>query len=191
MVEQFIEATIAGDKQQLKVMLSQGMAIDAKNPTGYTALQHAIWLGNADLIEFLLIHGASVSDKNHQGNTPLHIATWCSYRDRDAVRASLGSVLTILLRYKACPNALNDFGLTPLHHAVYYQFEEAASLLLAFGASPEQKIACMAEKGLSLLPAHWQQFHNAGFKPGMTALDIARLVNNETLVRLLSSGATA
>ena len=177
---EFIEA-VCQENLSLMVQLLAKVDINEQNSEGYTALQHAIWLNKPDLVQWLLDNGACAHSPNHQGNTPLHIATWCSYRDYNATSKAIIPICRLLLNKKASVNVINGFGLTPLHHAIYYNFTDVVKLMLEQDADIDLQIPSIDQSHSKLDRKFWMQFEMAGFKPGINALDIAILKNNQVL----------
>ena len=63
-----------GDLVKLKIMLDQGVDVNAKNNDGDNALLVAAKMGHASATEFLLGKGADVNAKNDYGDTALIFA---------------------------------------------------------------------------------------------------------------------
>ncbi len=105
----------------LTLAKAPGLAVDARNPVGETALMIAALKGDLAVCEALLARGAPV---DHPGWTPLHYA---------ASGSSLPA-LRLLLAHGARVDARAPNGRTPLMMAVLHASEEVVDTLLAAGA---------------------------------------------------------
>jgi ankyrin repeat protein len=122
---------------------------NACSADGFTPLMLASFFGNLDLMELLLAHGARVNEaaRNPLRVQPLHSAV--AHRDY----ARVLEMARLLVGSGADVNAVQEGGLTPLHHAAAHGQIELARLLLEHGADPSAKTADgqspldMAEKG--------------------------------------------
>jgi uncharacterized protein len=58
----------------LKLLLSKGADINARNNSGFTALHYAVISGPPEIVQFLVNEGAKVDALDVSGSTPLHYA---------------------------------------------------------------------------------------------------------------------
>ncbi|XP_049569249.1 ankyrin repeat domain-containing protein 65 isoform X2 [Orcinus orca] len=117
-------AAVAGQSAVLRLLLTHGARVDARDSTGATALGIAADLGRRQDMEVLLEHGADSSLKDRHGRSALHRA------------AAGGHLLAVqlLAAWGADVDARDTLGLTPLHHAARGGHMEVAGHLLARGA---------------------------------------------------------
>ncbi len=69
------QAAFDGDIDQVKLLVSKGADVNAKDMTGYTPLFYAVQSGQKKAAELLIGGGANVNARDGYGNTPLHYAT--------------------------------------------------------------------------------------------------------------------
>jgi len=121
------QAAADGDIEQVKLNLSQGADINAKDNTGRTALHRATYEGHADVVRLLIDRGADVNARNRSQRTPLHSA---------AMKGDKKSI-ELLLSKGADISAKDRRGSTPLFVAMTSTWparKEVAELLVAKGA---------------------------------------------------------
>ena len=114
--------------------ISEGVAIDARNVWGHTALYEAATWHKPQIARLLLNHGADVNVRNNGGSTPLMGAVWPWPEDTEAVET-----LSLLLSHGADVNAVDQRGKTALIHLLQDKQHEAGHaeivrLLLAYNA---------------------------------------------------------
>lgn len=119
-----VPAEQARVQRLVKLLMSLGAKVDAKDKGGNTPLHHAVRIGNAAAVTVLLECGASLEAKNKAENTPLIVA------------ASVGKVeaMKILLARGADIEARTTHSATALHAAAYHNQPAAVELLLEAGA---------------------------------------------------------
>jgi ankyrin repeat protein len=98
------EAAEAGDIEQVKLLISKGADVNAKNRIGYTPLHHAASGGHSDVVKLLLDCGADINAKGTNQRTPLHYAA--EYGDEKTIE--------LLLSKGADINAKDSRNATPL-----------------------------------------------------------------------------
>lgn len=69
--QDLLAATEAGDLEQMQVLLTQRVEINAVNAQGWTPLHVAAAGGNLEVVGLLLKHGADVNAASNIGATPL------------------------------------------------------------------------------------------------------------------------
>ena len=76
------QAAKAGDINQVKALLGQGVDINVKDDEGLTPLHHAIKEGHTELARFLIDQDADLKAKEKRWDyTPLHYAIWFNNTD--------------------------------------------------------------------------------------------------------------
>ncbi len=92
-------------------LISEGVAIDARDNEGSTALSQAPVYKNPQIVRFLLDHGADVHVRDNDGSTPLMGAAWPWPYDTEAVET-----FSLLLDSGIDVNAVDQQGKTALIH---------------------------------------------------------------------------
>ncbi len=92
----------------LKLLLTHGAKIEAKNIIGQTPLFSAVIHNNPEGLKILIEHGANVNAQQAGGQTPLHVAALNGYYD----------VAQILIQSKSLIKAKDSNGETPLQFAI-------------------------------------------------------------------------
>ncbi|CAH0055293.1 unnamed protein product [Clonostachys solani] len=144
---------------ELKFLVQEGSDINAVDSEGNTGLHFAAWKGLADLTLALIAQGARVESCNSFGMTPLLLA--CLYGKHSlvdqllrsganvqfkgnddytalhlAAEASDAAMAQQLLSAEADVNAVDAFGRTPLHVAIFYGADlQLLNVLCASGAN--------------------------------------------------------
>lgn len=113
-------AALVGDNTLIKLLLANGISIDAKDNKGLRPLHYAAWLGKDQPVQLLLHCGSCVNEPASDGTTPLHMA--CEHGHIDAVEK--------LLVYKGDPSLQNNQSKTPLDLACEFGRKHVAELLL-------------------------------------------------------------
>ncbi|XP_044126158.1 protein phosphatase 1 regulatory subunit 12C-like isoform X4 [Bufo gargarizans] len=75
----FMAACSAGDREEVRQLLTAGAPINGTNVDGLTALHQACIDENLDMVQFLVENGASVNQQDNEGWTPLHAAASCGF----------------------------------------------------------------------------------------------------------------
>ena len=94
-----LQATEAGDIEQMAALLAQGAEVNARNAYGWTPLHVAAVGGDPAVVALLLQHGADVHAESHIGTTPLDNAT---------TRGGRKAVIDLLLAHGARLNGAWD-----------------------------------------------------------------------------------
>jgi len=124
-----IQAAGKGDTASLKALIAKRADVNARNPSGYTALMVAIDGGHAETVRALLDSGADANAKTNDGYSPLMHA---------ADRGDLG-IATALLDKGADVNARNGYGDSELGWATSRGRIDMVRLLLDRGADANAK----------------------------------------------------
>ncbi len=171
------------DVGAVRAMLDRGVAVDATDDNGDTALIRAAIMGDAELVSLLLAHHADAKHADRNGATALHFAI----DDRAKTEA--------LLAAGANPNAADNTGYTPLMTAANRGAGgEVVELLLDHGADPnhvaddEMTPLILAGGGdlrsVKALLAHGAD-PRAHTTAGFNALHAAVVIGNTEAARLL------
>ncbi|XP_053576427.1 protein phosphatase 1 regulatory subunit 12A [Bombina bombina] len=75
----FMAACSAGDRDEVRQLLSAGAPINGTNVDGLTALHQACIDENMDMVQFLVENGSNVNQPDNEGWTPLHAAASCGF----------------------------------------------------------------------------------------------------------------
>ncbi len=125
-------AVKSGNVDVVKLLLSKGADVNAKNKSGETPL-HLVFLLNdsvaVSIAELLLANGARINDADSSGITVLHSV---------AIQKQ-SSLADFLLNHGANVNAKNASGATPLHCAALRGSKSVVELLLKAGAEINAK----------------------------------------------------
>ena len=133
-------ASGAGSIAAVKMLLSHGCKIDARDSGGDTPLGHAARLGNTEVVEYLLAQGANPLLRNTSDLGLLHLAALSD--NVLTIKAVLSKNLDINARCAV-------LGITPLLFCLTQGKLEAANYLLAMGADENLK----SKDGLTVLSA--------------------------------------
>jgi len=121
------QAVADGNIEQVKLLISKGYDVNAKNKLMRTALHYASEKGHTEVARLLISHGAYVNATNSDARKPLHYA---------AMRGDKQTV-ELLLSKGADINAKDRYGSTPLFEAMTSTAagrKEVVELLVAKGA---------------------------------------------------------
>lgn len=132
-----LEAISNRDVGKAKALISSGADVNYADQQGTSILHHALFLGNAELIELLITTGANVDAQNNQGETPLH---WVASGGIGAKgEEAMLNMAETLIAHRADVNKLSRTYGTSLNKAAYYNKIHMARLLIAHGADVEGK----------------------------------------------------
>lgn len=151
MIRQVLKDIAAGDLENLRFYLSDGLDPDERGPGGLPLLVHAVIEGQAGAAGVLLDMGAdpniTVAMTNH---TPLHYAA----------REEIPGMAGLLLQHGAKIEAVDAYGWTPLHMAADRGAYETLKELISAGANAlarDRDGDTPRDKAL----AHFHQIHQA------------------------------
>jgi len=193
-VTELHNAVTADDsKRVLYLIESKHVSVTDLDPQGESALNKAVTMASAPMVELLIAHGADVNERDSDGWTPILTA---AYLDRaDAVK--------ILAAHGADPNVRSQQQLTPLGVATQYDKSHSAVALLEVGADPAKAVGEGGYTPLMLATANHSAplvqallkkgvDVNARNSGGVTALMIAAAKGLPEMVQLLlQAGADA
>ena len=144
-------AAAGGHSQVGELLIAKGADVNAKAQNNWTPLHRAALTGHKEMIEVLIAHGADVSVKDSRGRTALDLAKQRGHTEivelllnnKSAISSALyGAVkngdkqfVKELLDRSTDINAVDEYGLTFLHHAVAAGQKEIAAILLEHNAS--------------------------------------------------------
>ena len=134
------------DARLILALLAAGADIEARSPTGWTALHVAAGFSRALVIAILARHGATVNTADNDGDTPLITAAAMGHTDTvhqllanganpRAASPKVGDDIFLCLRKRRLTSLPHQTGDTALHIAVRGGFANIVSYLLAAGAS--------------------------------------------------------
>jgi len=126
-VTALIDASFAGHKEIVELLIIEGADLNAQDNKGDTALMNAAIKGHAEIVELLIVNGADVHVKDNLGNTALIDAAKYG-------REATCDVMAILIDFGADINAKNKYGITPLMNAAQWGQTENAACLISEGA---------------------------------------------------------
>lgn len=150
-----LAALTRGNEGMLKLLLENGIDIDARTNDESTALHKAAWCGDESLVQLLLERGANINAKTRDGTTALHIAAASTEENK-------ATLLLLLGREKIEIEAKRSEDWTALHEAAAQGHAVLMQVLLERGANIWAKAA-----------------------EGSTALHLATLSGNVAKVRLV------
>ena len=110
--ESFLEASLIGNLDALKFLISIGVNIDYQNMESKTALMIASKHGHKEIVNCLLLAKANVNNVNNTAQPALLLAS----ENNDI------AIVQLLLEAKANPNHQRDDGNTSLHIACYREY---------------------------------------------------------------------
>lgn len=125
-----------------EILIQTGVPVDINVDEGLTPLHQALQSGRNEMIQCLISHGANVNYAARLNpNEPVTIFCDCGFYTINILNLSVdrcSKYTKIILENGANPNAVDQFGITPLLTAVNRCSIDHARLLLSFGASPNQ-----------------------------------------------------
>lgn len=122
---ELLDACASGDLIRAQNAIKQGANINAQDENGTSALNHASWNLQPQIVDYLLKKGADPNLKNNMGQVPLSGAI-----------ANDSLEIASLLVKKTDLKIVDDSGLSLLYHAVISGRLTILTLLLENGADP-------------------------------------------------------
>ena len=175
-----------GNIKAVKKHLAAGAHVNAKNDSGWTPLQQAIWGGHNEIAELLIANGADVNTTTDGGRwTPLH----------ESARRNRKVIAKLLINKGADVNAMNKSVETPLDLAILHNHSKTADLLRKRGGKSGAVDSIHVAAELGNIEAVKQHLAagvdvNAKDMKGRTPLyRAARNDQKETVTLLLGKGA--
>lgn len=133
--EELCSAAKDGELNKIKLLLSKGCDVNAKNKYGKLALTTAAYWGHLEIVKFILELGVDVDQPDADGNTAL----------MSAARKPQIELIKFLLSRGSNPNKKTHSGATALMSVAICEgmqpaksedYSKVAKLLLLFGADP-------------------------------------------------------
>lgn len=141
-----LRAARANDTTVALAAIEDGVAVDARDPDGTTALHWAAYHGNAELAKRLVAAGADVAAVNEFGSTPL----------AEAANVGNAAVIEALLEGGAAVDALGADGQTALMIVARSSNTAAARVLIEHGADVNAREAWRDQTALMWAAAQSQ-----------------------------------
>lgn len=116
-----------GRVDAVKILLSRGAEIDARDKWGWTPLSAAVENGRMETVELLISEGSDVNAGNNDGWTPLGLAARMGKLDMANALVDSGADLSVM----------NRWGDMPLHNAMRNWHKDVFVLLWKNGADPD------------------------------------------------------
>jgi ankyrin repeat protein len=195
-------AVLLGNQRLATRLISAGARVDAKGPSGRTALFGAVRDVHLDLIRLLIDRGAEVNIRDTDGASPLDEAVWAGSLDCVALLLAHGarlnepesqtgatpineaafmgraSVVQFLLQFHSDLGVPDNRGYRPLDNAVRMGKEDCALILLEAQPKDQQT------------PEFFSKTMGAAIRKGESALVESLLRHGAMPNGLLASGAT-
>lgn len=185
--ESFASAVEAGNASAVKVFLSCGVDVDARDEREWTPLMISSFNGHEDMAALLVRCGARIQAQDRNGYTPLHWAAFNGFL----------SVVELLLAKGARIDAPSQFGWTALMQAATRGHAQVVATLLARGADPDNKTqdgwvalhkaAANGHSEVVLLLLEKGANRAIAYPDGSTALSLAEKNHHTQIVRILNS----
>ena len=121
----FFQAACDGDIPAMQAAINKGVAIDAVNAEGVTALILSVVNGHVEVVTMLLSAEADPNIKNNQGRSALMLAA----------RQNLPEIVKLLLTHGAEVNSCDGQEATAFVHAAVKGHVEVMDILLPYVAS--------------------------------------------------------
>jgi len=153
------EAAAAGDIEQVKLLISKGSDVNAKDRMGRTALHSAAEKGHTNIVKFLIDRGADINATSWgDRQTALHRAAGEGHAD----------VVKLLIDRGADVNAKTRSQGTPLHNAASKGDRKTVELLLSKGADIN------AKDRQGSMPLYWAMTSSAAGRKEVVELLVSK-----------------
>ena len=119
------QATVSGDIERVKELLTKGADINLKNRQGWTSLHAAVWNQKQEIAKLLIEKGADVNVKDRSSRTALQFAADTGQKE----------IVELLLAKKADVNTVSARAENALTLAKKKGHKEIADLLVQHGAT--------------------------------------------------------
>ncbi len=126
---ELMNAATTGNTTKLKMLIENGINLNAKDSTGLTALMAASYSGNVEILELLLQADAPIDTKDSTGYTALMFS--CNAGQLSCVR--------YLIENGANVHEVDKDGSTALMFCAQHGYNDIVKLLLDKGADPALK----------------------------------------------------
>lgn len=152
---ELLSAVYYDDECTCRLLIDLGAQVDAKDPTGWTALMYAANRNHRSICRLLIDRGAQINLKTTKGNTALLIAAYKGHRALCMILIDHGAqlnddlitagryenpeIIQLLLTLNAQINTKTPENLTALMVAAYYSRESTCRLLIDYGADIKTK----------------------------------------------------
>ena len=184
-ISDLLKAVDRDDISQVKDLLAEGLAVNAKNNNGWSALMIATSKGNMEMLKLLIEKGAAVDEKNAQGQTPLVFAAHWGHAD----------VVRLLIEQGVNVNLQMNDGWTALIDSITMDHTEVAKTLIKSGADMNAKskngwtalMAAAYNKNAEIVILLIKNGADVNVRDNRnrTALDIAKKEGHQDIVNLL------
>ncbi|KAI0846104.1 ankyrin repeat-containing domain protein [Daldinia vernicosa] len=129
-------AAQSGHERMVDILIEQGEDFNEKDSDGRTPLMHAVISGHEGVAQLLLARGARIAPVDRDARSVLHWAAL--YRRESMLRMFLEPRGDCAVDHPDV-DAYDDSGWTPLHMAIYRDFEAGVRMLLQAGARLDSK----------------------------------------------------
>ncbi len=156
-LEKFEEFLLSGESTEATSMISDGLDLEACDPSGFTPLMLAVKAGKEDVIRELLKSGASPDAIKHgEGESALLLLP-------DTMLANKFELARALLEGGANPNVVANDGTTMLHRVIEAKILEPkiVTLLVEYGAKQSQR----NKKNQTALELAYEKINELGEEP--------------------------
>lgn len=184
--DSFATAVENGSEAAVKVFLSCGADVNARDERDWTPLMISSFNGQQEMAVLLIRCGAKIQAEDRNGYTPLHWAAFNGYAE----------VVNLLLEKGAQINARSQFGWTALMQSATRGHIQVVAKLLACGGSVNDttqdgwtalhKAAANGHGEIVLMLLEKGADRSITYPDGSTALSLAKKNKHEKIVRILS-----